>query len=258
MGKKHGISLLVLTVVIILMLILAGTIIFNLIDFNTIDQAEVAVYGTNKEVLDEQIWSVESNYMVAYDMDLLSDVVKNELIEVSKTTGVAIDKFTVYHDKAIGKDYIFYRLEKVTKDEVEKIDAIKDEYGENKYYFLIYDANLDGVITEKDYNKIQQMNDGYYRTFVSEYVSSRLSYIQYNSETNKVESIDSVTDTDVLVLDYLIKNGNIEQAMTDFLSDITGGEGYHKEKKTGTTYYTFANEYANQIAAYNVEHNIAP
>lgn len=260
MEKKQGISLLVLTVVIILMLILAGTVIFNLIDFNTIDKAEIAVYGNNKEVLDEKIWSIESNYMVAYNMDLLSDTVKNELIEISNTTGVSIDKFTVYYDKAIGKDYIFYRLDKVTKDEVEKIEAIKNEEGQSKYYFLIYDANFDGVLTEADYNKLQQMNDGYYCTFVSEYVASKDSYIQYNSETDKVEAVFSVTDSDVLWSDYLIKNGNIETVISTFKADVAAGgpSGYHKESKTGTAYYTFASEYANQIESYNIEHNIAP
>lgn len=146
---QKGITLIALIITILVLLILAGVSIRTLgKDDGVIVKAQEAANSYKEAQIEEEVKLYSMEYALKNQKSLKEDTV-NKMTQVSKETGVSLEKLTVHHNKKDGSEYILYRIDKVTEEEKSVLES--EQY---EVKALRGDIDLDGVLTQDDYKII--------------------------------------------------------------------------------------------------------
>ena len=140
----------------------------------------------------------QTKLKTAYNYDLTDETI-DEMIRLMNAANIPAEKLFVWYDKYDQKDYVGYRLDKVTYEECVILEGIQNEETGYPYMFLPGDCNLDGLLTQEDVDLINEQLMGSIR--ITEY--TKLYIIQagiMEEEINKIR-ID-VTDVSVITSLY--------------------------------------------------------
>ena len=127
LSKKGGISLVALVITIIVLIILTGAVILSFQDGGIIDRAQQAVTDNNEAVLEEKITMMNLEYTQKLKKKFTPKT-RETLKAIVKQSGIDLDKLLVYYDAADGEQHVFYKINKVTKSEVEWFINNKGSY----------------------------------------------------------------------------------------------------------------------------------
>ena len=192
---KKGISLVALVITIIVLIILTGAVILSFQDGGIIDRADQAVEDNNDAVLEEKITMMNLEYTQKLKKKFTPET-RATLKAIVEQSGIDLDKLLVYYDKPDGEQHVFYKIDKVTKSEVEWF--LENEVEGKKIYFLLGDINLDGDVDKIDYEIVSKVAGGV--TNVPELPRDDENYnyeyqaliADLNCDYGEAESVDSI------------------------------------------------------------------
>lgn len=186
--NENGITLISLAVTIIVLLILAGVAISMLSgDNGLLRKVASAKEKTGIAQIEEEVALYSYNYTINNYRSLKQDTV-NKMKEICTSTGISVDKLTIFYNRNTGTELILYRVEKVTNEE-------KDILEGKGVLALRGDVDLDGVLTEND------------RKLINSYNNSEIEFTKIQEEIGDLNN-DTVIDTiDHTIIGVILDKG---------------------------------------------------